>query len=100
MALALEARAMKDDIMLGDTPKAVNRRGRIKDFQTAGRLWKHSKLSDLMGLVSPDEVSDFFTFTLCEIHGRGWLATAIGCNCNRLIMWLSGWPSAIHLTGS
>jgi hypothetical protein len=64
MALALEARAMKDDIMLGDTPKAVNRRGRIKDVQTAGRLWKHSKLSDLMGLVSPDEVSDFFTFTL------------------------------------
>ena len=24
LALALEARAMKDDIMLGDTPKALN----------------------------------------------------------------------------
>ncbi len=38
MALALEARAMKDDIMLGDTPKAVKRRKRLVDVKTAGRL--------------------------------------------------------------
>ncbi|MEP2846339.1 MAG: Type II secretory pathway, pullulanase PulA, partial [Alphaproteobacteria bacterium] len=37
MALALEARAMKDDIMLGDTPKAKQRRKRVSDVQAAGR---------------------------------------------------------------
>ena len=52
MALALEARAMKDDIMLGDTPKAVKRRKRLADVRTAGRLWKHSTLADLDGLVA------------------------------------------------
>ena len=51
MALALEARAMKDDIMLGDTPKARNRRRRLDGAQAAGRLWKHSTLADLDGLV-------------------------------------------------
>ena len=40
MALALEARAMKDDIMLGDTPKAVKRRKRMKNVPAAGRLWR------------------------------------------------------------
>ena len=28
MALALEARAMPDDLLVGDTPKATRRRGR------------------------------------------------------------------------
>lgn len=64
MALALEARAMKDDMMLGDTPKARQRRGRLKDVQTAGRLWKHSTLADLDGLVQGQELDDLFIFTL------------------------------------
>ncbi|MEQ6201631.1 sulfotransferase family 2 domain-containing protein [Sulfitobacter sp. HNIBRBA2951] len=64
MALALEARAMKDDMMLGDTPKARQRRGRLKDVQTAGRLWKHSTLADLDGLVQTEELDDLFIFTL------------------------------------
>lgn len=64
LALALEARAMKDDIMLGDTPKAARRRRRLKDAQARGRLWKHSTLSDIEGLV-PDPVLDgLFAFTL------------------------------------
>jgi hypothetical protein len=37
LALALEGRAKKDDIMLGDTPKARNRRHRVRDVATAGR---------------------------------------------------------------
>lgn len=61
MALALEARAMKDDIMLGDTPKALRRRGRLKDAQAAGRLWKHSTLADLDGIVRAEEL---FIFTM------------------------------------
>jgi|TARA_B110000908_G_scaffold110430_1_gene129537 hypothetical protein len=36
MALALEARVMKDDLMLGDTPKAIKRRKRLKDVKAAG----------------------------------------------------------------
>lgn len=64
MALALEARAMKDDIMLGDTPKALKRRGRVKDARTRGRLWKHSTLADIDGLVSVTELAQMFTFTM------------------------------------
>ncbi|WP_299732400.1 sulfotransferase family 2 domain-containing protein [uncultured Tateyamaria sp.] len=62
MALALEGRAMKDDIMLGDTPKALKRRHRVKDAQTQGRLWKHSTLADIDGLVP--SLDGFFAFTL------------------------------------
>ena len=64
MALALEARAMKDDIMLGDTPKARQRRKRLQGVQAAGRLWKHATLADLDGLVRPDELDDLFIFTV------------------------------------
>ncbi|MCM2563034.1 sulfotransferase family 2 domain-containing protein [Lutimaribacter sp. EGI FJ00015] len=64
LALALEARAMKDDIMLGDTPKARKRRRRLAGIQAAGRLWKHSTLADLDGLVAPDELDELFCFTL------------------------------------
>ena len=55
MAAALERRAMADDILVGDTPKARRRRGRLKGLATAGRLWKHSTLADIDGLVTRDE---------------------------------------------
>lgn len=64
MALALEARAKADDIMIGDTPKAVKRRGRVKDVQTAGRMWKHSTLADAEGLITREDMAELFTFTL------------------------------------
>ena len=64
LSLALEARAMKDDILIGDTPKAKQRRGRLKGVETRGRLWKHSTLADIDGLVSPQELTDMFVFTL------------------------------------
>ena len=64
MALALEARAMADDILVGDTPKAVRRRRRLKGVQTAGRLWKHSTLAEAEGLITREQMSDWFTFTL------------------------------------
>lgn len=62
MALALEDRAMKDDIMVGDTPKAAKRRRRVKGVQTRGRLWKHSTVADIDGLVP--SLDGLFTFTL------------------------------------
>lgn len=64
MALALEARAMKDDIMLGDTPKALKRRGKVPQGVARGRLWKHATLADLEGLVTAQDLPDLFVFTL------------------------------------
>jgi len=64
LSLALENRAMKDDILIGDTPKAVKRRRRLKDVKTAGRLWKHSSLADIDGLISLQDLDDFLIFTL------------------------------------
>lgn len=64
MALALEARAMKDDMMLGDTPKALKRRRKLEDAKARGRLWKHSTLADIEGLVSREEIADSLCFTL------------------------------------
>lgn len=64
LALALEARAMRDDIMLGDTPKAAKRRRRLKNASAGGRLWKHSTLSDIDGLVPDAVLHGLFAFTL------------------------------------
>jgi hypothetical protein len=64
LSLALEGRAMKDDILIGDTPKARRRRGRLKDLSPAGRLWKHSTLADIDGVVGADELDAMFLFTL------------------------------------
>ncbi len=64
LTLALEARAKADDILIGDTPKARRRRARQKALQPAGRLWKHATLADIEGVVSRDEMRDFFTLTL------------------------------------
>ncbi len=62
LALALEARAMKDDILIGDTPKAQKRRKRVKALTAPGRLWKHARLSDVDGMAGlPDPA---FVFTL------------------------------------
>ena len=64
LTLALEDRAMKDDILFGDTPKAVRRRKRQKSLVGAGRLWKHSTLADIEGVVTSDELDRFLIFTL------------------------------------
>jgi len=64
LALALEGKAMRDDILLGDTPKARKRRKRVKDVQASGRLWKHSRLRDIYGLVDQAQIEDYYVFTL------------------------------------
>jgi len=64
LSLALEGRAMKDDLMLGDTPKALKRRRRLQGAHAAGRLWKHSTLADIHGLVSAEELDGLFCFTM------------------------------------
>lgn len=64
MALALEARAMKDDVMIGDTPKAIKRRRRVDTSRARGRVWKHSTLADIDGLFSVEELAGLFAFTL------------------------------------
>jgi len=64
LTLALEARAKADDILIGDTPKARARKGRLAGVKASGRLWKHSTLADIAGLASDEEVASFFTLTL------------------------------------
>lgn len=64
LTLALEARAMKDDVLVGDTPKARARAARQKGLKAAGRLWKHSTLADLDGLVDQAELDSLFVLTL------------------------------------
>lgn len=64
LALALEARAHRDDILIGDTPKAVRRRGRLKGLRPRGRLWKHSSLADIDGVLTPDEIAGMLCFCL------------------------------------
>lgn len=64
LALALERRAMKDDLLVGDTPKARARRSRLNGVKTAGRLWKHSTLADLGGLVTEEALAGLFVLTL------------------------------------
>jgi hypothetical protein len=64
LSLALEARAMKDDILIGDTPKARARRARVKSLKSAGRLWKHSSLADIDGVLMPQDLQAMFCFTL------------------------------------
>ncbi|UWQ55215.1 sulfotransferase family protein [Leisingera caerulea] len=64
LSLALEARAMADDMMLGDTPKALKRRRRLRNAQARGRLWKHSTLADIEGLVPQEKLRGLFAFTL------------------------------------
>lgn len=64
MALALEARAHRDDILIGDTPKAQRRKGRMKGLTAKGRLWKHSTLADVDGVLTPEDLAQMFVFTL------------------------------------
>ncbi len=61
MATALEERAMRDDILIGDTPKAQKRKVRLKDLNARGRIWKHSTVDDMQGVVDP---AGMFVFTL------------------------------------
>lgn len=64
LTLALEARAMADDLILGDTPKARARRRRLSGLTPRGRLWKHSTLADLDGVLSEAELGAMFVLTL------------------------------------
>ena len=64
MKLALEARARADDIIIGDTPKAKQRRKRLADLTPAGRLCKHSTLRDIDGIVDAPAMQDYFVFTI------------------------------------
>lgn len=61
LAMALETRAMKDDILIGDTPKAKKRKSRLQGLTAQGRIWKHSTVGDMRGVVDP---AGMFVFTL------------------------------------
>lgn len=64
MTLALGARAKVDNIIIGVTPKAKQRRERLARLTPAGRLWKHSTLRDIDGIVETSAMQDYFVFTI------------------------------------
>jgi len=64
LTLALETRAMKDDILIGDTPKARQRRGRLKGLASRGRLWKHATLADVEGVLPQPRLDAMLCVTL------------------------------------
>ncbi|MCE0505135.1 sulfotransferase family protein [Roseivivax sp. GX 12232] len=65
LALALEARAHRDDILIGDTPKARARRKRLKTLgPAAGRVWKHASLRDVAGLLPEAALAPLKVVTL------------------------------------
>ena len=64
LASALEARAMRDDILIGDTPKARRRRRRLEALQARGRIWKHATLADIDGVLTAADLEQMFCFTL------------------------------------
>lgn len=53
---------MKDDILIGDTPKALRRRKRVEKLDGPGRLWKHARFQDIDGMDGLPEPA--FVFTL------------------------------------
>lgn len=64
MTLALEDRAMADDVIVSDTPKGRQRRRRLAGMRTSGRLWKHSSLAEAEGLITRADMEQFLVFTL------------------------------------
>lgn len=64
LAQALESRAAREDILIGDTPKARKRKARAQALPARGRIWKHMRLADLDGALSGEEIADHFCFTM------------------------------------
>ena len=66
LALALEARAMKDDMLIGDTPKARARRGRLHGVsRRRGGCGSIRRWPIMAGLVpATTSLPTFFTLTL------------------------------------
>ncbi|SLN67488.1 Sulfotransferase family protein [Aquimixticola soesokkakensis] len=64
LSLALEDRAQADDLLIGDTPKALRRRGRVKRLQGRGKIWKHATLADIEGVVDAAQMEQWFTLAL------------------------------------
>jgi hypothetical protein len=64
MALALEARAMRDDILIGDTPKARRRRGRLEGVETAGGSGSIPGFPTSRGFCPQERLAAMFVFTM------------------------------------
>ncbi len=64
LSLALEDKAHKDDILIGDTPKAQKRKRRLKDIKANGRLWKHSTMADIEGAFEHEHLAAMFKVAL------------------------------------
>lgn len=120
LTLALEGRAHRDDILIGDTPKARARRGRLAGLRPAGRLWKHATLADIAGVLTDEQVAGFFTLTLVRnpwdrlvsywswLRGQGFAHPAVALakalpfsaflNHPQIQASLRAWPARAYMT--
>ncbi len=66
LTLALEARAMKDDIIIADTPKGRRRRRRAQAWaaQAGRRLGKHARLAEVAPLIGEEALGRMMVVTL------------------------------------
>jgi hypothetical protein len=73
LAQALEAVAGPEDLLIGDSPAARARRPalrrRLRASPAAGRVWKHSRLAEIEGLVPR---ADFAGFRVVTIVRNPW----------------------------
>lgn len=70
ITLELGARAKANDIVIGDTPKAKQRRERLADLTPAVRLWQHSTLGDFDGIVDASAVQDYRQYRTPDLRDQ------------------------------
>ncbi|MEM6461976.1 MAG: sulfotransferase family 2 domain-containing protein [Pseudomonadota bacterium] len=66
LTIALENQAASDDIIIGDTPEAEERQHRFAGVKASGRLWKHSHLNEIYGLVTPSQINTYLKITIAR----------------------------------
>lgn len=64
MAAALDGLLGEEDIVIGDSERGRACKARLEGVKTAGRLWRHSALGDIDGLLSPEDITRFKVVTL------------------------------------
>lgn len=60
----LEPHLAPTDLVVSDSARGRKDRKRLKVVKTKGRLWKHSTLAEIEGLLMPDQLSSALAVTL------------------------------------
>ena len=85
MTLALEARAKADDIIIGDTPNAKQRRKRLAGSHPRGVCGNTAPCAILMGLWMHPQCKIISSLPSCATRGTAWSAIITG-RANRVLI--------------